>query len=51
MTREASNREGVGREESRGKHKPEQAGLCKTWKESALYFCNKKLSETFGMGN
>lgn len=51
MTREASNREAMGREESRDKQEPEQAGLCRAWKESALYSCYRKLPETFEMGN
>lgn len=51
MTREASSREAMGREESRDKQEPEQAGLCRAWKESALHSCYRKLSETFEMRN
>lgn len=41
MTREASDRERAGREESRAKQEPERAGLCRTRKEITLHSCYK----------
>lgn len=47
-----SNQEGVGGEDSEGKHKPEHVEICKTWKEFVLNSnCDRKPPEALERGN